>query len=132
MTANAAGDMSQAPPSGDVTNDRNGARKPWIEQARSNEVHLADSLMMGVEQTTGPLQFVLPLPPPNVVPAASWLVFRITGESVAMPARMADGSMAPLMAMPPIRVFACSVKNLDGKTDTARKRQMEAAYSSGC
>jgi len=111
--------------------DRNGTRKPWLERAGSNTLRLADSLLMGVEQTTGPLRFTLPLPA-GADRSASWLVFRVTGPSVAMPARMADGTVAPMFAMPAIRVFACSATNLDGKIDAARQRQMTEAYSAVC
>ena len=131
VTANPAGDMNKPSANSDGSRDRNGSRKPWREHAGSSQVRLADSLMMGVAHTTGPMHFTMPLPPATDLPA-SWLVFRITGSSVAMPARMADGSMAPIMAMPPIRVFACSIRNLDGKIDAARKRQMDEAYSAGC
>lgn len=131
VSANPASDMNQPSANAESSRDRNGSRKPWREHAGSSQVRLADSLMMGVEQITGPLQFTVPLPVDTDL-SASWLVFRITGSSVAMPARMADGTMAPIMAMPPIRVFACSLRNLDGKMDALRKRQMEEAYSSGC
>jgi hypothetical protein len=50
-----------------------------------------------------------------------------------MPARMADGSvMDSGISMPPIRVFACAVRNLDGKTNKARQRTMAEGYSAGC
>ncbi|MEO7362918.1 MAG: hypothetical protein ABI120_21475, partial [Gemmatimonadaceae bacterium] len=111
--------------------DRNGTRKPWLERAGSKTVRLADSLLMGMEQSTGPLRFTIPLPADADL-SATWLVFRVTGPSVAMPARMADGSSAPMFAMPAIRVFACSAKNLDGKTDAARQRQMREDYSAIC
>lgn len=127
VSVNPAADLSKTA----TSNDRNGSRKPWLEHAGSSNVRLADSLLMGVEQTTGPLQFSLPLPSGTDL-SATWLVFRITGAAVAMPARMADGTMAPIMEMPPIRVFACAPKNLDGKTDTARRRLMAESYSTGC
>lgn len=125
--ANPAADLSKAANS----IDRNGTRKPWIEQASSNNVRLADSLLMGVQQTTGPLHFAIPLPV-GVDLSSSWLVFRITGAAIAKPARMADGSMAEIFDMPPIRVFACSPRNLDGKKDAVRQRLLKEAYSSGC
>lgn len=129
VSINPDADLSKAATA--PTADRNGTRKPWLERGGSNTVRLADSLLMGVEQTTEPLRFTLPVPV-GVDLSASWLVFRITGPSVAMPARMADGTMAPTFAMPAIRVFACSAKNLDGKTDAARQREMKEAYSAGC
>lgn len=129
VSANPDADLSKTTTARTI--DRNGTRKPWLERTGSRNVRLADSLMMGVEQTTGPLRFTLPLPADADL-SASWLVFRITGPSVAMPARMADGTMAPMLAMPAIRVFACSAKNLDGKTDAARQQQMKEAYSAGC
>lgn len=131
VTENPLADMNRPMSADEAASDRNGSRKPWREQSVSNRVKIADSLRMGVAQTTAPLQFTLPLPP-TANTAKSWLVFRISGESVALPARMADGSIAPMLSMPPIRVFACSTKNLDGRTNKERKRQMEEAYSAGC
>ena len=129
VTANPDADLSKAATASTI--DRNGTRKPWLERAASGGVRLADSLFMGVEQTTGPLRFTI-LVPANADLSASWLVFRITGPSVATPARMADGTITPMFAMPAIRVFACSAKNLNGKVDAARQRLMNEAYSAEC
>lgn len=111
--------------------DRNGASKPWLEQSASVSVTVADALFSGIPQTTGRLQFALSLPA-GVNPAESWLVFRISGPAKAMAARMADGSVAPSFALPAIRVFACAVKNLNGKTDDARLKVMKESYSMAC
>lgn len=116
---------------GSATPDRNGTNKPWVEQSASAAARIADSLFMGVPQTTGPIQFTLGLPP-GISRAESWLVFRITGPAMAMTARMADGSAPPVINLPAIRVFACSLQNLDGKTDKAREKVMKEGYSSGC
>ncbi|MBC8085997.1 MAG: hypothetical protein H7Z40_01930 [Phycisphaerae bacterium] len=117
--------------SGSGSPDRNGTNKPWLERSASASARVADSLFMGVPQTTGPLQFVLSLPS-DVDRSNSWLVFRIAGPAKAMAARMADGSAPPIIALPAIRVFACAVQNLDGKTDKARANVMKEAYSMGC
>lgn len=116
---------------GAVTADRNGASKPWLERSASASVNVADSLVSGIPQTTGRLQFALGLPA-GVSPAESWLVFRLSGPAKAMAARMADGSAAPSFALPAIRVFACAVKNLNGKTDDARVKVMKESYSMAC
>lgn len=131
VTANPDADLSRAVIDGLDGSDRNGTRKPWVELAAGQSVRLADSLMMGVEQRTGPVVFTIPVPS-DTRPASSWLVFRITGAAISMPARLADGSVAPLFELPPIRVFACATKNLDGKTDAARQRVMKEMYSAGC
>ncbi|MBC8088046.1 MAG: hypothetical protein H7Z40_12330 [Phycisphaerae bacterium] len=116
---------------GGVDSDRNGTRKSWLERSASANIGVADSLVMGVPQTSGPHRFALPLPT-DINRSESWLVFRITGPAKAMAARMADGSEPPVITLPSIRVFACSVKNLDGKTDQARARVMAESYLSAC
>ncbi len=115
---------------GAATSDRNGTLKPWMERSASQSVAVADALVMGVPQTSGPVQFSLSLPP-GLDPAKSWLVFRLTGPAKAMAARMADGSAPPEIKLPAIRVFACAVQNLDGNPDKARAKVMADAYSSG-
>ncbi|MGV3711264.1 MAG: hypothetical protein ACO1Q7_20760 [Gemmatimonas sp.] len=129
VTANPAADLSI--PASERTSDRNGSRKPWLEVAGSALATLADSLHVGVEQTTGPLRFAIPLAP-GTDASKHWLTFRITGTANALPATMADGMAAPVFTMPPIRVFACTVRNLDGKTDKSRQQQMKEMYSSAC
>lgn|GEM_PF-1535763 len=116
---------------GSVTSDRNGTSKPWRERSASNSVAVADSLFMGLPQTTGPMRFALSIPS-DFDRANSWLVFRLSGPAKAMAARLADGSAPPEIKRPAIRVFACAVQNLDGKTDKARAKVMAEAYSSGC
>jgi hypothetical protein len=111
--------------------DRNGASKPWIERSASAKVRVSDSLVSGVSQSIGPIQFALALPAETDL-SISWLVFRITGPAKAMPARMADGTAMPDFQLPDIRVFACAVKNLDGRTDKTRAAVMKEAYSAGC
>jgi hypothetical protein len=111
--------------------DRNGASKPWIERSASTHVRLSDSLVSGVPQNIGPIQFALAFPAETDL-SKSWLVFRISGPAKAMPARMADGTAMPEFQLPDIRVFACAVKNLDGHTDKARAAIMKEAYSAGC
>lgn len=111
--------------------DQNGSGKPWIERSASARVVVSDSLTTGIPQTKGPLRFSLSMPS-DVDVAQSWLVFRISGPAKAMPARMADGTEAPAFTLPAIRVFACSIQNLDGRTDKARDKIMKEMYSAGC
>ncbi|MEO7999148.1 MAG: hypothetical protein ABI852_16965 [Gemmatimonadaceae bacterium] len=128
VVANPAADLSK----GVATVDRNGVRKPWVERSISNTVRLSDGLTMGAVQTAGPIAFTLPLSD-GIDLSTSWLVFRLAGPAVMMTVRMADGSqMASPDRMPPIRVFACAVKNLNGKTDAPRQIVLKEAYSAGC
>lgn len=111
--------------------DQNGSGKPWLERSASAKVVVSDSLTTGITETKGPLRFSLGMPSGTSL-AESWLVFRISGPAKAMPARMADGTEAPAFTLPAIRVFACSIQNLDGRTDKARERVMKEMYSAGC
>lgn len=128
VVTNPAGNMEAAV----ASVDRNGTRKPWIERAASGSVALSRGLVMGVEQRVGPVRFVMPWPD-GTDRDSSWLVFRITGPSVFMPARLADGSEMPApVGMPPIRVFACALKNLNGKVDKPRRTLQAEFYSDAC
>ncbi|MEP6766172.1 MAG: hypothetical protein ABJB66_17795 [Gemmatimonadaceae bacterium] len=110
----------------------NGAPRSWTERASSAAIPLADSLVMGKPQTVSNLNFVLPMPA-DVDANNSWLVFRVTGSTVSAAIRMADGGVIPARVDENgIRVFACAMQNLNGKTDKVRAGQLRKAYNEVC
>lgn len=106
--------------------------QPWEALAQSARKVIADSLMLGVSHALDEITFSIPRPT-SLDLANSWIVFRIRATGVATPVRLEDGTvMEGRDVEDGVRVFACSERNLNGRTDQKRAKKLRTSYLSAC
>lgn len=105
---------------------------PWTLLASSSPRPVADSLHIGVRARLATLRFAIARPS-GLDPARSWVVFRVDGDALVLPARLADGTLPPSHTIPGGVVgFVCADRNLDGAPDASRALQMSENYLAAC
>lgn len=105
---------------------------PWEALTQSARTVIADSLLLGVAHPFDEFTIAIPRPP-SLDLARSWLVFRIRATGVATPVRLEDGTvLAGKDVADGVRVFACSERNLDGRVDRKRAKELRRSYIAAC
>jgi hypothetical protein len=108
-----------------------GIRPPWRALAAGDSAPLAGALRLGERVALGRIQLHI-VPPSAFDPARSWIVFRITGDAVTKPVKLADGTMMGRRSVSPVRVFACADWTLGGYVDRGRAKALARAYTAAC
>ena len=104
----------------------------WMPLASSGPRPVADSLHLGVPARLADLRFAIARPP-GLDPATSWVVFRVDGDALVLPARLADGTLPPSLTIRGGVVgFVCAGRNLDGAPDANRTLRMSENYLAAC
>ncbi len=105
---------------------------PWEAVTQSARTLVADSLLLGVSHPLRDFSFGIPRPP-SLDLARTWLVFRIRATGIATPVRLEDGTVLEGKDVEDgVRVFACAERNLDGRVDRKRAKELKRSYIAAC
>lgn len=109
-----------------------GLLRPWRAVAESDSVVLADSLYRGDTTAIPHMAFSIRRQP-EFNAQRGWVMFRVSGAAITLPARLVNGPLLPSQIVPGgVRVFVCSERSIAGRSDAARSARMQASYSSAC